>query len=140
MSKQQTVSARAAALFAKLRNTSAYQVEGLKVELAEQLYQAMQEQNISNAELARRLNTSRAYITKILQGDVNFTLETLGGIAHALNCEFRVELKPKVTKPNWAEVREHRPNVLPFRSGPYRAVKPVAIPRGTHHESVPAAA
>lgn len=140
MNKPQAISTRAAALFARIRNTATYQVEGLKVELAEQIYQVMQEQNISNAELARRLNTSRAYITKILQGDVNFTLETLGGIAHALNCEFNVELKPKVVKPKWGEAFIQRSNVLLFRPEKYRAVRTPAISGRTSDESVAATA
>lgn len=140
MGKQQTVSERAAALFARLRSTATYQVEGLKVELAEQIYQAMQEQKISNAELARRLNTSRAYITKILQGDVNFTLETLGGIAHALDCEFNIELKPRVAKSHWTEVRERKQNVLYFTREGYRAVETMISSKGAQHESVAAAA
>src|SRR5688572_27903249 len=42
---------------------------------------------ISKRELARRMNVSAPYITKMLSGDENFTLETLLKAAEALHCE-----------------------------------------------------
>lgn len=44
----------------------------------------MKKEGVSNAELARRLGKSRQYVTKILQGNANFTLESLVQIARAL--------------------------------------------------------
>jgi transcriptional regulator with XRE-family HTH domain len=50
----------------------------------------MEQQHVTRAELARRINSSRAYVTKVLQGNTNFTLESLVRIARALS--FNVEL------------------------------------------------
>lgn len=55
----------------------------------------MNQQGVSNAELARRLGKSRAYVTKLLRGTTNFTLESLVRIGRALSCEVEFELLPK---------------------------------------------
>jgi len=74
-------------LLAKYEQDADYVLGGLKVEMSEKIYSAMETRGVSQAELARRLGKSRAYITKILQGNVNFTLETLSKISQALDCE-----------------------------------------------------
>lgn len=50
---------------------------------------------MSRAELARRLGTSQAYVTKILRGSVNFTLETMILLARALNADLTVSISPR---------------------------------------------
>lgn len=53
--------------------------------MTESLVAAMEARGISKSELADRLGTSRAYITKLLNGDVYFTLETLVRLSAALS-------------------------------------------------------
>lgn len=64
-----------------------YAQEKAKMHVAQRIYDAMKLQGVSKAELARRLGSSRAYITRILQGDVNFTIDSLVKIGGALNCD-----------------------------------------------------
>jgi|HubBroStandDraft_1064217.scaffolds.fasta_scaffold05077_10 transcriptional regulator with XRE-family HTH domain len=62
----------------------------------------MTAQNVSRAQLAEKLGTSPAYVTKIMRGDVNFTLETMTKLALAVGGKLRIEvvgpdaLPPKV--------------------------------------------
>lgn len=49
-------------------------------------------QNLSRAELAKRLKTSPAYVTKAMRGDVNFTLETMTRLALAVGGKLRIEV------------------------------------------------
>lgn len=103
MNKTQTTSSSAeklAAMLAELETSASYHVESIKLEITEQIYLAMREQDISNAELARRLEKSRAYVTKILQGTANFTIESLVKIALALGCEWEFQLTPKRQEQN----------------------------------------
>ena len=81
--------------------TDAFQIDRLKVEISERIYHAMNQQGVSNAELARRLGKSRAYVTKLLRGMTNFTLESLVRIGRTLSCEVQIGLssKPLPTKP-----------------------------------------
>jgi transcriptional regulator with XRE-family HTH domain len=54
----------------------------------------MKSRGITRTALAEKLGTSRAYITKILRGDTNFTLESMARVAQALDCEINFELRP----------------------------------------------
>jgi transcriptional regulator with XRE-family HTH domain len=62
-----------------------------KLEISEQVFQIMENKGISEAELARRLKVSRAYVNKILQGSTNFTIESLVKIGIALKAGFKFE-------------------------------------------------
>jgi ribosome-binding protein aMBF1 (putative translation factor) len=61
-----------------------YHQETILLEVARRISNAMEKQNVSHAELARKLNVSPVYITKVLRGCENFSLQTLAGIAFAL--------------------------------------------------------
>jgi transcriptional regulator with XRE-family HTH domain len=82
-------------LLDRLQNSEGYELDALKVELCEQIYLIMQREGVTKAELARRLKTSRAYITKLLQGSANLTLESLVKVARALGCKLSVKLRSK---------------------------------------------
>lgn len=89
--KKLTAAERFAAMGERLRKDGRLQIDAAKVELSEQVFQAMQDKGITEAELARRLGTSRAYVNKVLQGSTNFTIESLVKIGVALNCELKLE-------------------------------------------------
>lgn len=52
----------------------------------------MKELGLSQTELARRMNVSRPYITKVLSHDVNFSFKTAAKLANALKMDFFPEL------------------------------------------------
>jgi len=78
-----------------LEHSRSFEVEGLKHEISESIFQAMERNDVSRAALAEQLGTSRAYVTKVLQGATNFTLESLVKIAGALNCNVSVQMTPR---------------------------------------------
>jgi transcriptional regulator with XRE-family HTH domain len=86
--KKSTAADWFAQLGERLRADGRLQVDEAKLELSEQIFQAMEAKGITEAELARRLKVSRAYVNKILQGATNFTIETLVKIGLALDHEF----------------------------------------------------
>lgn len=63
---------------------------GVVLRVLEELVARMESQQISRAELARRLGTSPAYVTKILRGNANFTLTSLVKLARAVGAELVV--------------------------------------------------
>lgn len=93
--ERRTATERFADLFRELEQSDVYHIEGAKVEIAEQIYLAMKRQGVSNAELARRLGKSRAYVTKVLQGSTNFTLKSLVKIARVLDCQLDLQFSPR---------------------------------------------
>ena len=55
----------------------------------------MKELGMSQTDLARRMNVSRPYITKVLHQDVNFSFRTAAKLANALKMDFFPELRPQ---------------------------------------------
>lgn len=58
--------------------------ERLILEVTEAIATLLQEQEVSRAELARRIGKSPAFVTKLLRGDNNFTLRTLSDVFFAM--------------------------------------------------------
>lgn len=88
-------------MFHDMEESGDLYVEWAKNNIAEQIFTAMRREDVKKAELARRLSKSRAYITQILQGDVNFTVESLVRIAIALDSRFEVKISPKCVLHHW---------------------------------------
>jgi plasmid maintenance system antidote protein VapI len=103
--ERKTTTERFTDLLQRAEQSDAFQIDRRKAEISERIYQAMKQQDVSNAELARRLGKSRAYVTKLLRGTTNFTLESLVRIGRALSCEVEFELLPKVRQAK-AQVRK----------------------------------
>ena len=55
----------------------------------------MKELGVSQTELARRMNVSRPYVTKVLSHDVNFSFRTAAKLANALKMDFFPELRER---------------------------------------------
>lgn len=55
----------------------------------------MEQENITKAELAERLLTSKSYITQLFTGDKLFNIKTLVKLQRALNFNFKVEADRK---------------------------------------------
>jgi transcriptional regulator with XRE-family HTH domain len=85
------------------RKSVDYWAEMPIIEFTEDICRLMDEQGVSRAELARRLGTSRAYITKLLGGDANFTLQTMTKISMALGAAVHVHVAPQGTTVRWQE-------------------------------------
>ena len=55
----------------------------------------MKELGVSQTELARRMNVSRPYVTKVLSRDVNFSFKTAAKLANALKMDFFPDLRER---------------------------------------------
>lgn len=85
-----TSSERLSEFAARTEQSETFDMEASKFDISEDIFSMMERQDVSKAKLARRLGKSRAYVTKILQGNANFTLESLVKIARALDCRLDV--------------------------------------------------
>ncbi len=79
----------------RLRESETYDKEAVRDEISEQIHLVMTREGVKPAELARRLGKSRAYITKILQGNANFTIDSLVQIARALGYRYAPVFLPR---------------------------------------------
>lgn len=93
--------------FEKDRRTLDFKLEDAIIDFTEQIAFLMDKENISKAELSRRLDTSNAFITKILRGDNNFTLKTMISLAQALDADFKINITPSKEEAPLMEDFEH---------------------------------
>jgi len=78
-------------------------------EFVRELERRMEEQGVSRAELARRLGSSKAYVTKVMSADANFTLTTLTRLAMALGGQVHVRIADPKKKARRQEAPQPEP-------------------------------
>ncbi|HKV12411.1 MAG TPA: helix-turn-helix transcriptional regulator [Thermoanaerobaculia bacterium] len=76
------------------RGSVEYWQDIAETDFTRDLHDRMAKLGISQGELARRMGTSRPYVTKLLDGG-NFTLHTMVKLAMALDAVVRVRLEGK---------------------------------------------
>ena len=79
----------------KHQHSPEYELEWLMLDLNEAVSSGMQRRQLSRSDLAERLGTSRAYVTKLLDGQENMTLKTLVRVANALEMKIAVQLQER---------------------------------------------
>jgi transcriptional regulator with XRE-family HTH domain len=72
--------------------------ESVKVEFAVDLDNAITSQGLTRKEISKRMGTSPAWVTKVLRGDVNLTIESMAKLAEAVNFDFQIVLKNRIEK------------------------------------------
>ena len=70
-------------------------VEALAAEASETIARLMAQRNVSRADLARKLNKSRAWVTQLLSGKANMTIRTLAEVAYTLGAEVKLHAQPR---------------------------------------------
>ena len=83
-----------AALFEAAERHDEYWTERAIIEFTENLSLWMELKKISQADLAVAMGVSQPYISKVLKGNVNFTMATMTKLARALGAEIHVCLAP----------------------------------------------
>ena len=79
---------------AQARTSHAYRAEGASIRFTEDLVSLMKTSGLTRTALAEKIGSSPAYVTKILRGETNFTLDSMVKIATALGCELTIGLRP----------------------------------------------
>ena len=74
-----------------------FRLETIILDITENISKRMKEKNINRTKLSRLLNVSPAAVTKILNGNSNFTLKTLLSLVDALELDLNVSFKEKAT-------------------------------------------
>ena len=89
-----------AEIYESMKDTLEYQTEELSLAFTESVLLRMERLNdMSGTVLADRMGVSKAYVSKLLKGKSNFTLETLVKLARALGCR----IEPPQLLPNEKE-------------------------------------
>lgn len=84
------------------------------LEFTEELWRVMHEKGVTGTELGRRIGSSQAYISRVLNGGANFTLGSMTKLAMGLGVELKMHLAPAEAVTLW---RDYHP---PSRATPQR--------------------
>lgn len=84
---------------AKQRNS--YWFETAKLDFSIELNRMFKRSGMTQAELATKIDTSPAYMTKVFRGDTNFTIETMVKLASAVDGELHIQISPKNQNKQW---------------------------------------
>jgi len=67
-----------------------YAVEGLIADTAELIWQLLVRRNMKQADLARLLNKTPAFVSQLLNGKANMTVRTLAEVVYALGATVKI--------------------------------------------------
>lgn len=95
MKKPSPIMKRLRALTKGLDKSYVYNHEGAVLYFTASMLARMKELGITRSDLAKKMGVSRAYISRVLQGTTNFTLESMVKIAIALKAELSPMLRVK---------------------------------------------
>lgn len=98
-----------AELYRKSHDSPVFLAEQLKVTFLAEIKARMDEQRVSASELARRIGTSPAYVSKLFRGPANVSAETMAKLAHALGCKVHVHLASADASVRWFDIWKHHP-------------------------------
>lgn len=82
----------------------------LKGYFVERVLEGLEETGLKKAQLGSRIGKSRQYVNKILDEDkrVNFTIETMTKIAHAIDCRLDIHVLKKNEEAHIFRTVDHR--------------------------------
>lgn len=78
-----------------LKDTPEYSCAKIEHEITDAIFRQMQECGVTEEELARRVHLPKQDVSDILSGEVSLVNFEIVRIAHALDCDVKIELVPK---------------------------------------------
>lgn len=114
-------------LLERHRGDIEFKTETMILDFTEKLVARMKEKNVTRAELARRLGVSKAFVTKLLNGNPNMTIKTMVSIADALSSDLHLDIYPQGFEVRILYVGRGKAYVSEFDT----EIKPV-VTEGTH--------
>ncbi len=97
---------------AEARKHPAFHEAALLHAIARRVIEAMEVRDVSRTELARRMDVSPAYVTKILRGHANLSLESLAKLAFALDLQWECFLVPQNSRINFFALKTEKGETL----------------------------
>jgi len=80
-----------------------YWIEDAKIGFAVEIERHMERCQINKRQLADRLGTSPAYITKVLRGDANLTIESLVKLSRAVEGTLHIHVAHRTADVRWLD-------------------------------------
>ncbi len=93
-----------AKLLAEAKQNECYWTDRAKTQFTEDLCALMEKRGVSRSDLASRVGVKPAYVTKVLRGDTNFTIESMVKLVRALEGRLDVHVGPQEVKGRWEDI------------------------------------
>lgn len=103
------INRKLATYLAERKKIDAYWVESAKLDFAMALEKQIRLAGLSYANLAKKIGTSAAYISKVFRGDTNMTIETMVKLTRASGARLNIEIVGKA-----ASTQRWDNKILPF--------------------------
>lgn len=87
-----------------IRRHDSYWVERTKIEFAEELGRLMERRTVNRSQLAERIGSSAAYVTKALRGDTNFTIESMVKLVRAMDGKLSIHVSAVEDHARWMDL------------------------------------
>lgn len=110
-------------LLEEARKQDDYWIHDAIHEFTEGLYSLMSRQDVSKSELARRIDSSPAYITKVMRGNTNFTMASMVRLVRALGGQIKVKVCTDEDWAQWAHIQSQRPTRPAVRRQAFREIE-----------------
>jgi len=125
----------------EVKESDEYWIESAKLDFALELHELMKSKNVNKAGLAVKIKKSPAYISKVLKGDTNFTIETMVGLSRAIGCRLSIHIAPSESRTKWFDVIESRkvPDKLAAQCG-WKNISAMNMHRVEYKDGQPVAA
>ncbi len=97
------ISSKIKAFIEQASKSDSYWVEKAKLAFAVALDERRKRAGLSYKDLAQKLETSPAYMTKVFRGDANLTIESMVKLARAAGGQLNLEIEDRtaVARPAW---------------------------------------
>lgn len=82
-------------LLNEAKEQDTYWIGSAILDFTECLYKLMEANGLSRSDLARRLGVSPAYITKVLRGNINFTIDSMVRLVRAAGGEVHIQVEQR---------------------------------------------
>lgn len=79
------------AIMEAAKETDEYWMDSAKLDFAIAIEAKRRESGKSYSDLARSMNTSNAYISKVFRGDTNLTIESMVKLSRAVGCSISIK-------------------------------------------------
>jgi len=83
--------------FEEAKDSVEFKLEHTEILLTEKILERMTECGISRSDLAKKMKTSKAYISKLFNNGSNMTLKSMLALAEAVGCSLSIDLLPNAT-------------------------------------------
>lgn len=87
----------------KTKQSLTYWQELSILEFTEDLARLLKQKNMTQSELAKKIGKSAPYISKVMNGNANFTLKTMTKLARALDSVVHVHVAPESAHVHWLD-------------------------------------